>query len=101
MLDPGELGVIAVTALQYGYPAFITIDLAVMALSMLRVEGWGEHVHYVRAGWDMAEQIKPLMGVNREEALDKPLDVWRRELNVEPIRHGQNSCYEVLADLEL
>jgi hypothetical protein len=70
----------------------MTIDLGVMALSMLRVEGWGDHVHYVRAGWGMAERIKPL---------DKPLDVWRRELNVEPIRHGQNSCYEVLAGLEL
>lgn len=69
----------------------MTIDLGVRALSMLPVEGWGEHVHYVRAGWDMAERIKPL----------NPLDVWRRELNVEPIRHGQNSWYEVLADLEL
>jgi len=36
-----------------------------------------------------------------EEELDKPLDVWRKELNVEPIRKGQNSWYEVLADLQL
>ena len=27
MLGPGELGVIAITALQYGYPAFVTLDL--------------------------------------------------------------------------
>jgi ubiquinone biosynthesis protein Coq4 len=101
MLGPGELGVIAITALQYGYPAYMTLDLGAIALSMLRVEGWGNHVHYVRTGWDMAERIKPLMGVKWEEGLDKPLDVWRRELNVEPIRHGQNSWYEVLADLEL
>lgn len=101
MIGPGELGVIAVTALQYGYPAFMTIDLGAIALSMLRVEGWGQHIHFVRAGWDMAERIKPLMGVRWEEALDKPLDVWRKELNVEPIRHGQNSWYEVLADLQL
>ena len=46
----------------------MTTDLGVMALSMLRVEGWGEHVHYVRAGWDMAERIKPLMSVKWEEA---------------------------------
>ena len=101
MIGPGELGVIAVTALQYGYPAFMTIDLGAIALSMLRVEGWGQHIHYVRAGWDMAERTKPLMGVRWEEGLDKPLDVWRKELNVEPIRHGQNSWYEVLADLQL
>lgn len=101
MIGPGELGVIAVTALQYGYPAFMTIDLGAIALSMLRVEGWGQHIHYVRAGWDMAERTKPLMGVRWEEGLDKPLDIWRKELNVEPVRQGQNSWYEVLADLQL
>ncbi len=39
--------------------------------------------------------------VRWEEGLDKPVDVWRKELNIEPIRHGQNSWYEVLAGLEL
>jgi ubiquinone biosynthesis protein Coq4 len=101
MIGPGELGVIAITALQYGYPAFMTLDLGAIALSMMRVEGWGDQVHHVRAGWDMADRIKPLMGVRWEEGLDKPLEVWRRELHVEPIRHGQNSWYEVLADLGL
>jgi ubiquinone biosynthesis protein Coq4 len=101
MLGPGELGVIAITALQYGYPAFMTLDLGAIALSMMRVEGWGQQVHHVRAGWDMADRIKPLMGVRWEEGLDKPLDVWRRELNIEPVRHGPNSWYEVLADLEV
>jgi ubiquinone biosynthesis protein COQ4 len=101
MIGPGELGVIAITALQYGYPAFMTIDLGAIALSMLRVEGWGQQVHSVRAGWDMAERIKPLMGIRWEEGLDKPLAVWRQELNIDPVRKGQNSWYEVLADLEL
>lgn len=101
MIGPGELGVIAITALQYGYPTFMTLDLGAMALSMMRVEGWGQHVRYVRAGWDMADRIKPLMGVRWEEGLDKPVDVWRKELDIEPIRHGQNSWYEVLAGLEL
>jgi hypothetical protein len=40
------------------------------------------------------------MGVRWEDAVDKPLDVWRKELNVEPIRRG-HSWYEVLADLPL
>jgi ubiquinone biosynthesis protein COQ4 len=101
MIGPGELGVIAITALQYGYPAFMTIDLGAIALSMMRVEGWGDHVRYVRTGWEMADRIKPLMSVRWEEGLDKPVDVWRKELNIEPIRHGQNSWYEVLAGLEL
>jgi ubiquinone biosynthesis protein COQ4 len=48
----------------------------------------------------MADRIKPLMGVHWEEGLDKPLDGWRKELNIEPIRQGQNGWYEVLADLE-
>jgi ubiquinone biosynthesis protein Coq4 len=101
MIGPGELGVIAITALQYGYPAFMTLDLGAIALSMMRVEGWGQHVAWVRRGWEMAEQIKPLMGVRWEEGLDKPVDVWRKELDIDPIRHGQNSWYEVLAGLEL
>jgi ubiquinone biosynthesis protein COQ4 len=101
MIGPGELGVIAITALQYGYPAFMTLDLGAIALSMMRVEGWGDHVRYVRTGWEMADRIKPLMGVRWEESLDKPVDVWRKELNIEPIRHGQNSWYEVLTGLEL
>ena len=45
--------------------------------------------------------FKPLMGVRWEEDLDKSLDVWRKELDVEPVRHGSNSWYEVLSDLEL
>jgi ubiquinone biosynthesis protein Coq4 len=101
MIGPGELGVIAITALQYGYPTFMTLDLGAIALSMMRVEGWGQHVGWVRRGWEMAERIKPLMGVRWEEGLDKPVDVWRKELDIEPIRQGQNSWYEVLTGLEL
>jgi hypothetical protein len=44
-----------------------------------------------RSGWYMAERITPLMGIRWEDGLDKPLDVRRRELNVEPVREGQNS----------
>jgi len=40
-------------------------------------------------------------GSSWEEGLDKSLDVGRKELNVKPIRKGQNSWYEVLADLQL
>ena len=72
------LKAIAITVPQHGYPAFMTLDLGAIALGAMRVEGWGQHVGY-----------------------DKPVDVWRKELNIEPIRHGQNSWYEVLAHLEL
>ena len=71
MIGPGDLGVIAITALQYGYPAFMTIDLGAIALSMMRVEGWGDQVSWVRRGWEMADRIKPLMGVRWEDDLDK------------------------------
>jgi ubiquinone biosynthesis protein COQ4 len=101
MIGPGELGVIAINALQFGYPAFMTLDLGAIALSMMRVEGWGDQARWVRAGWDMADRIKPLMGVRFEDSLDKPLDVWRRELNIEPIHDGVNSWYTTLKDLQL
>ncbi len=79
----------------------MTIDLGAIALSMLRVENWGNAINFVRAGWNVAEQVKPLMGVRFEEGLDKPLDVWRKELDIEPVLHGQNSWHEVLKGLEL
>jgi len=101
MIGPGELGVIGITALQVGYPAFMTLNLGAIALSMMRVEGWGDQVRYVRRGWEMAERIKPLMGVRWEDALDKPLEVWRKELGIEPITEGRNSWYTVLEGLEL
>ena len=68
MVGPGELGVIGITALQIGYPAFMTLDLGAIALSMMRVEGWGAQVRYVRRGWEMAERIKPLMGGRTRQA---------------------------------
>ena len=101
MIGPGELGVIAINALQFGYPAFMTLDLGAIALSMLRVENWGTAINFVRAGWNVAERAKPLMGVRFEEGLDKPLDVWRKELDIEPVLHGQNSWHEALKELEL
>jgi ubiquinone biosynthesis protein Coq4 len=36
---PGEAGVIGVTAYQFGYPAFVLIDLAAMALTFHRRGG--------------------------------------------------------------
>jgi ubiquinone biosynthesis protein COQ4 len=101
MIGPGELGVIAITALRYGYSAFMTLDLGAIALIMLRVEGWGRQVAYVGAGWEMPDRIKPLMRVRWDDGLDTPVDVWRKEPDIVPIRHGQNSWYEVLAGLEL
>ena len=50
MIGPGELGVIGITALQIGYPAFMTLDLGAFALSMMRVEGWCDQVRYVQRG---------------------------------------------------
>ena len=79
----------------------MTLDLGAIALSMLRVGGWRDRVRYVRSGWDMAERITPLMGVHWEDDLDKPLHIWRRELNVEPIREDPNRWYTVLSDLRL
>jgi len=49
----------------------------------------------------MAERIKPLLGVRWEEDLDKPLEVWRRELNIEPVEGGSNSWATVLTGLDL
>ena len=100
MIGLGELGVIAITALQYGYPAFMTIDLGAIALSMMKVEGWGEQIHSVRAGWNMADRIKPLMGCALGRGTGQAARCLAEGTKIEPIRQGQNSWYEVLADLQ-
>jgi ubiquinone biosynthesis protein Coq4 len=90
----GELGVIGVTAYQYGYPAFALIDLTAIALAFRQAQGFQRAIDLVGQGMRMGHECKPLMGIKWEEGFDKPVDRWRQELNIDPITAGQNSYYE-------
>jgi ubiquinone biosynthesis protein COQ4 len=92
-LGGGELGVIGVTAYQYGYPAFALIDLTAIALAFKQAQGFQRAIDLVGQGMKMGHDCKALMGVKWEEGLDKPVDRWRKELNITPITTGPNSYY--------
>jgi ubiquinone biosynthesis protein Coq4 len=92
--NAGEAGVIGVTAYQFGYPAFVLIDLAAMALTFHRAEGFQNAITDVGRGMKMGHECKPLLGVKWEEGWEKPLSVWREELRITPVTTGAASWYE-------
>ncbi len=98
--DYGELGVISVTVAQIGYPAFILTSLLGSLLTYVtdaKRQGIDNQLEYnfdmVSAGIQMARQAKPLFPVKWEEGLDRPLDEWRSELNIQPVTTGLWSWY--------
>jgi ubiquinone biosynthesis protein COQ4 len=45
------------------------------------------------AGIAMGQAAQPLFSVKWEEGLKRPLDEWRRELNITPVTEGIYSWY--------
>ncbi len=95
MKPSGEAGVIGVTAYQYGYPAFVLIDLAGMALTFMQAQGFAGQFTDVGRGMKMGHECKPLLGVKWEEGWEKPLSRWREELKITPVTNGEASWYEM------
>jgi len=93
MVGGGELGVIGVTAYQYGYPAFAMIDLTAVALAFQQAHGFQQAIDFVGAGIQIARACKPLMGTRWEGGWDKPVARWRSELGITPITSGPYSWY--------
>ena len=96
MLPEGEMGVTAVLAYQYGYPAFAMIDLTAVALAFQQAQGFQQAIDLVSAGIQIARSARPLMGIRWEDGWDKPVDVWRRELGITPVKSGRNSWHAVV-----
>jgi ubiquinone biosynthesis protein Coq4 len=88
----GERGVIGVTAYRFGYPAFALIDLANMALTFHRAEGFQDALDDVGRGMLMGHACKPLLAVKWEEGWEKPVARGREELGVKPVTTGRRSC---------
>ena len=92
---PGETGVIGVTAYQFGYPAFVLIDLAAMALTFRRAAGFHDALNDVGRGMKMGSECKPLLAVKWEEGWEKPVSRWREELGVNPVMTGPQSWHSM------
>lgn len=100
MAGGGELGVIGVTAYQFGYPAFALIDLTAIALAFQQAQGFQNALDLVGMGMNMGHRCKPLLGVKWEDGWDKPVARWREELGITPLTQGANSWYVSVPNIE-
>jgi len=103
----GELGVIAVTAAQTRFPAFLFLDILSLLVSFFR----SDHLYHedltpqenaktlkyafdqISAGLEIGQNAKQLFPVKWEELFDRPIEELRQELNIEPVREGLYSWY--------
>ncbi len=96
--DFGENGVISVTVVQTGYPGWMLIDILTLLLYFFSgKDDLGIDVEFVfdliSAGIKMGRRAKPLFPVKWEEGFERPLEEWRKELNIQPITNGRFSWY--------
>jgi ubiquinone biosynthesis protein COQ4 len=96
-MNVGEIGVIAINVSQFGYPAFMLLDLVGLTMAcfptMSKVPEnekflGGLVFDTLSAGIKMGREAKRLFPVRFEEMLDRPLQEVRKQLNITPIRDG-------------
>ena len=79
----GESGVLAVTAAQIGFPAYVLLtsagQLASFRLQLERFEGISRAVSH---GHAIARQADCLVAARWEEGWEKPVSQWRSELSI-------------------
>jgi ubiquinone biosynthesis protein Coq4 len=85
----GESGVLAVTAAQIGFPAYVLLtsagQLASFRLQLERFEGISRAVGHGQA---IARQAHCLVAARWEEGWEKPVSQWRSELGIsDPADH--------------
>jgi ubiquinone biosynthesis protein Coq4 len=103
----GELGVISVITAQTRFPSFLFIDLLSLFLGFFtsdklyieatNAEEQRKTLKYkfdlISDGLTMGQSAKPLFPIKWEEGLERPLDEWREELNIQPVTDGPYSWY--------
>lgn len=99
----GELGVLAIHAVQIGYPMGVLLQVASMGLALKRQPEKLDYVTQQSArGMGMAIQIKPLIAQRWEAGWDKPVRQWREELNItDPVINEPYSLKNRLPSLDL
>jgi ubiquinone biosynthesis protein Coq4 len=108
MLDNlGELGVISVTAAQTRFPGFIFLDVVSLLTNFFAAEKLyspdldpteqgrtlGYAFNLISKGIEIGQAAKPLFPIKWEEGLDRSIDEWRQELNIQPAKEGPYSWY--------
>lgn len=96
-MNVGEIGVIAISVSQFGYPAFMLLDLVGLTMACFpdlskiseneKFVG-GQVFDTLSAGVMMGRKAKKLFPIKFEEMLERPIQEVRNELNISPIREG-------------
>ena len=87
----GELGVLAITATQIGFPAFVLLNLLASFKSFrLQPETFAETSQAIAHGNMIGLTAKPLVLQHWEEGWQKPLDQWRFELGIHRPATGEH-----------
>lgn len=82
-MPAGESGVLAITAAQLGFPAYVLLttagQLASFRFQMERFEGLSQAVAH---GMAIGRQAQCLVAARWEEGWDRPISVWRQQLGI-------------------
>ncbi|AFY59320.1 Coq4 family protein [Synechococcus sp. PCC 6312] len=99
----GELGVLAIQAVQIGYPMCVVLQVAGMGLGLKRQpDRLAGVTTQIARGMAMALEAKPLIAQRWEEGWSKPIPQWRQELNItQPVIDEPFSLKNRLPDLNL
>ena len=79
----GEAGVLAITAMQIGFPAYVSLTNAA-AISRFRMQpgSFAEMSQAISHGISLGFGAKTLAAMRWENGWDKPLQQWRQELGI-------------------
>ena len=96
----GETGVLAITAAQIGFPAYVLLTSASqLANFRLKLEEFEGISRAAAHGSAMARQAQCLAIARWEEGWEKPIQQWRHELGlVDPADHEPYGLAQQLAD---
>jgi ubiquinone biosynthesis protein Coq4 len=82
-MPAGESGVLAITAAQIGFPAYVLLttagQLASFRFQIERFEGLSQAVAH---GMAIGRQAQCLVAARWEEGWDRPISAWREELGI-------------------
>ncbi|MCC5639087.1 ubiquinone biosynthesis protein [Nostoc sp. CHAB 5844] len=86
----GEIGLQAFYLAQFQLPlASLLIANALIAVTVWQPQTLSLLLMAIARGWEMGKNAKPLIAQKWEEAWEKPVAVWRKELNVQPVNAGE------------
>ena len=100
-VEAGESGVLAISAVQIGFPAFVVLNTAASFASFrFRPERFPLMSEAIARGGAIGLQCAPFCVQRWEEGWDRPLAQWRRDLGLlDPVRRESYALAAQLPDL--